>query len=115
MKTIETHPSYLALDRLVLGKGDRDVVEHVRGCATCREHLEQLLSPTALPASLWNLGAPPWWRRLLAHLTPRRVTVVAATAALALAGGRMLSPGGPAAPPGPPEPPGTEADGYLAA
>ena len=112
MNSIQAHPSFLALDRLVLGKPEGEVVEHVRGCELCRAHLERLLSTAPLPQALRNLGGPSVWRRWLAQTTPKQLAFGGLAGACAAAAVVVMLPGGPGATPGTGS---TEPPGYLAA
>jgi hypothetical protein len=53
------HPSFLELDRLALGAAAPATTAHVSGCATCREHLEQVRAAPAMPAGLRDRATAP--------------------------------------------------------
>jgi hypothetical protein len=57
---MQTHPSFLALDRLALG-GDvpAEIEQHVAQCERCRAHLERVRQPMPVPRWVGELRAPP--------------------------------------------------------
>ena len=58
------HPSFLQLDRMVLGSADPEVAAHVVDCDRCRAHLERVRQQVPVPAWLGDLSRARrrmWW------------------------------------------------------
>jgi hypothetical protein len=99
MKSCGTHPSFLELDRIVLGVSDRGVAEHARSCPDCRGYLERLGDAPRVPPAILALGRPSRWRRWLALPDWRPLTFAGAAGALAAVALVVMLPGGAAEPP----------------
>jgi hypothetical protein len=68
---MDTHPSFLELDRAALGQGAPLTADHVKGCPRCQAHLKTLEEPIAVPAWATALRRPQterkpsWWALVL--------------------------------------------------